>query len=100
MGEISLVVTEAVLAEVGRGHDFQKQIALRKSSNDISAHLANINRDNMMTIILGNSIRLIVGDIGAIWRAHNNDHLEDFDDIYNLLSRRPDEEFRSICHIE
>ena len=101
MGEITLVVTKDVLVEVFvKYNHYEKQIALRKASDDIIPLLVGINRDNRKTIILGNSIRLILGNNHAIWREHNDKHLEDFDDIFHLLSRRPDIEFRCLCQIE
>lgn len=100
MGETSLVITRRVLEQVEIGGDNQKQIALPNSSQDIRNQLKSINFENKKTIRLGNSIPLIVGDTGAIWRTHNEDRFADFDEIFNLLSRRPDEEFRIMCHIE
>ncbi len=101
MGEVSIVVTKNVLVEVFvRGHQSQKQIALRGMSADIKAHISNCTKENTKKLILGDSIPLIVSDNHAIWRKANKDSPEDFDDIFNLLSRRPDIPVKFICRIE
>jgi len=99
MGEVSLLVTSPVLSHTG-GDPKERQIAVRLSSPDLSAELSEITGTNRRKLLLGGCISLIIGDRGAIWRAHNTDRLEDFDAFFGLLSRRPDREMRFVCDLE
>lgn len=100
MAEISLVVTKRVIDHISGGNENQSQIAIRIPSEDIKPILSQLTANNRMTIILGGYVRLIVGDIGAIWLAHNSSHADDFMSLFTLLSRRPGKEMRFLCELE
>ena len=95
MGELGLVVTRRVLEHVARGAGDQKQIAVRGASAELAGRLRQVNARQRNTLRLGGCIELVVGDPGAIWRAHQAGEMAaDFDSLFELLSRRPDVEMR------
>lgn len=96
---ISLSVTQKVLSHVARDNSGEKQIAIRGVSPELRDRLKLANAKNHVTIVLGNAVLLIVGDTGAIWRAHNNTYAEDFDLLFELLSRRPDANMEFLCRV-
>ena len=98
MSEVSLLVTSPVLAYTG-DDPREKQIAVRLASKDIADMLASITAGARRELVLGGCIILAIGDRGAVWRAHNTDRLEDFDAIFELLSRRRDCEMRFLCEL-
>jgi len=96
---ISLSVTQKVLSHVARGNSGEKQIAIRGMSPELRDRLNLANAKNHVTIELGSAVRLTVGDTGAIWRAHNSPYAEDFDLLFQLLSRRPDVNMGFLCKV-
>lgn len=98
MSEVSLVVTGPVLAHTGADPK-ERQIAVRLASPDIAQALAAITANARREILLGGCISLVIGDPGAIWRAHNTNRLDDFDSLFELLSRRPDRDMRFLCEL-
>ena len=100
MPEITLVVTQPVVNYVLQGHPGEKQIAIRSPTPDIAPMIGQLTRNNRMTLRLGGCIDLILGDTGAIHRAHNGgQHVQDFEALYDLLERRLDYEMRFLCEI-
>lgn len=95
MAQISLVVTRAV----ERSEVDQRQIAYRSPSTDIAPSLQAANRKTRVTIRLGGFLDLVVGDTGAIWRAHNSHQNQAFDKLFDLLRSRPDVEMRFLCDV-
>ena len=100
MGYINLVVTQAELDHYQSGHELEAQIALRSPSPDIAELIRGLTAKNQINFILGGCIILVAGDPGAIWRAHNEEYIKDFDSLFFLLARRPDEEMTFLCDIE
>jgi len=100
VAQISLVVTQAVLDHISGGNESQRQIALRSASAEIKSIVSQLNARNRKTIVLGGYVRLVVGDTGAIWLAHNSHYVDDFISLFTILSRRPGEEMRFLCEIE
>lgn len=100
MAEISLVVTQAVLDHVSGGNESQSQIALRSPSQEIKSIVSQLNAQNRKTLVLGGRIKLVVGDTGAIWLAHNLEYRNDFMSLFSMLARRPGQEMRFLCEIE
>lgn len=98
MSGVSLLVTSPVLAHTGEDPR-EKQIAVRLASKDIADALAAITAGARRELVLGGCITLNIGDPGAIWRAHNVDGLDDFDALFDLLARRPDQEMRFLCDL-
>ena len=97
MGEVGLVVTRRVLEHVGRGAGDQKQIAVRGASAEIAGRLREVTARQRITLRLGGCVELVVGDPGAIWRAHQAGEMAaDFDSLFELLSRRPDVEMQLV----
>lgn len=82
MAEISLVVTQAVLDHILGGNESQRQIAIRSPSPEIKSIVSKLGARNRKTIVLGGSIRLIIGDSGAIWLAHNSVYIDDFISLF------------------
>lgn len=99
MSEVSLLVTVAALDYLAEGRQSERQIAVQSCSPDLRDDLTRINGKNRRELIIGGCIALVMGDTGAIWRAHNKDRLEDFDALFGLLARRPDKEMRIICEL-
>ena len=94
-----LVVTRAELDHYNAGHAAEAQIALRSPSSDIAPAIKDLTSKNRANLILGGCVSLVAGDPGAIWRAHNEQNIEDFDALFNLLARRPDKEMRFLCDL-
>ena len=99
MPEISLLVTRPEMAYVEQGRQNEWQIAMRHASPDIAADLMLLTKTNRREVILGGCIGLIAADPGAIWRAHNENRTDDFDALFGLLARRPDEAMRFLCRL-
>lgn len=100
MGQITLVVTRAELDHYNAGHAAEAQIAIRSPSPDIAPAIKNLTSMNRANLILGGCVELVAGDPGAIWRAHNEDNVQDFDALFNLLARRSDREMRFLCDLD
>jgi len=100
VGQITLVVTRAELNHYNSGHESEAQIALRSPTTDIALVIRNLTTKNRVNLILGGCITLVAGDPGAVWRAHNEQNIEDFDSIFFLLARRPDEEMTFLCELD
>jgi len=99
MAEISLAVTKGVLEYTKTGREKERQIAYTSASADIAPRLAEVTTQKRVTIRIGDRITLVVGDRGAIWRAHNDDHATDFDALFTLLARYPSLPMRFLCDI-
>ena len=99
MGQITLVVTSAELNYYNAGHAAEAQIALRSPSADIAPAIRDLTSKNRANLILGGCVTLVAADPGAIWRAHNEENVEDFDTLFDLLARRPDREMRFLCDL-
>ncbi len=100
MPEISLVVTQAVIAHVSKGNESQRQIAIRNPSAEIAPAIHQLSAQNRKALVLGGALKLIIGDSGAIWLAHNANYESDFVSLYDLLARKPGREMRFLCAIE
>jgi hypothetical protein len=102
MSQVFLVVTEKVIKQVSVTSASQKQIAVCDASADIRMALADVSKDNRKKVVLGGCVELTVGDTGAIWRSHNTDTAseEDFDSLFDLLSRRPNVTMKFFCAIQ
>ena len=100
MAKINLVVTQAELDHFHSGHELEAQIALRNPSPEIIKTLRGLTAKNRVKLVLGGCIILVAGDPGAIWRAHNEEFMKDFDSLFYLLARRPDQELTMYCEIE
>jgi hypothetical protein len=99
MPEISLVVTQRVFDRTVPDHRDEAQLAIRSASEDIAPSIRQLNAKNRANLRLGGFITLVVGDTAAIWRSHNKHQVEDFDALFNLLARRPDQEMRFLCDL-
>lgn len=99
MSEISLRVTKAELDHLTEAGRDQRQIALTSPSSDIADEVASITGKNRRVLVIGGCIEFVLADRSALWRAHNTARSKDFDDLFNLLARRPDQEMRFLCQI-
>jgi hypothetical protein len=99
VGQITLVVTSPELDYYNAGHTAEAQIALRSPTPDLAPAIAAVSSKNRANLILGGCLSLVAGDPGAIWRAHNERNVEDFDSMFELLARRPDCEMRVFCEL-
>lgn len=99
MPEISLAVTKRALEYATKERERERQIAYTLATPDISPRLAEVGTKHRLKLRFGGIITLIVADRGAIWRAHNEEHLEDFDSLYALLSQYPSKPMRFLCEI-
>lgn len=91
MSHITLCVTPGVLAQVNSGKAFQRQLAIRGASAQLSALIATANATNRVPVEVNGQFTLSIGDNSAIWGAHQapGQQAADFDDLFSLLSRRP-----------
>ena len=92
MPHIKLKVTQKVLEQVERVGTSQMQIAIKGGSEDIEKAVLGANRDNKIVIPVSGTFLLVVGDSGAIWLSHQvtKTQTNDFQNLYQLLARRPD----------
>lgn len=92
MPSITLAVAQGVITQVKKTDPSQKQIAIRRHSPDL--HIGSASLQNMLLVKIGGVIELMVGDNGAIWAVHqlSGVQADDFNDLYSLLERRPDDE--------
>ena len=99
MAEISLAVTKPVLEYATGAREKERQIAYSSPSADVAAQLGSVTARDPVSIRLGGRITLVVADRGAIWRAHNAQHAEDFDALFTILARYPSQPMRFLCDI-
>lgn len=99
MAEISLAVTKRVLEYTKTAGEKERQIAYTSASADIAPRLAEVTTQKHVKLRLGGRITLVVGDRGAIWRAHNDTYATDFDALFNFLARHPSLPMRFLCEI-
>lgn len=99
MSEISLAVTKAVLEYTKSPREAERQLAYSSASADIAARLGAVTKKHHVKLVLGGRITLIVGDRGAIWRAHNEQYVTDFDALFSLLARYPSRPMRFLCEL-
>ena len=98
--QIRLRVTSGVLRELQKGQTSQKQIAISDAAPSLKAVLEAARKDHAVDIMVGGSIRLIVGDTTAIWHKHNQGETEeDFLSLFEILQRRPDQWADFICSL-
>ena len=99
MAEISLAVTEKVLRYATGPREKERQIAYSLPSADIAPRLAAVTRSDRVLLRGGGLITLSVADQGAIWRAHNDQYVDDFDALFTLLARHPSRRMRFLCEL-
>ncbi|WP_419655538.1 hypothetical protein Dvar_46230 [Desulfosarcina variabilis str. Montpellier] len=99
METVFLKVTSNVLSYVGEA-DTQKQISIKASSSLLTEKIILANKTNKLLIRIANSIDLVLGDTGAIWRSHNQKYEKEFDTLFHFLRNYPDQEFEFICSIK
>jgi hypothetical protein len=88
---ISLAVTQPVVdyvQQIGKGG---RQIAVQSASPALQAKINVTNRNECLLLLIGGEFELRNGDPGAIWPKHQAQgcQSDNFDDMYDLLSRRP-----------
>jgi hypothetical protein len=96
MNHITLAVTEAVIHQVQKAGENQRQIAIQGASPELLARIQNARAEAPTAVCILNAFELVVGDTSAIWRSHQQTQIqaEDFSSIYELLERRPN---HSVC---
>ncbi len=99
MAEISLAVTKRVLEYTKAPREKERQIAYTAASADIVGPLAEVTTKHHVKLRLGGQITLVVGDRGAIWRAHNDKYADDFDALFTFLAHYPSQPMRFLCEI-
>lgn len=99
MAEISLAVTKAVLDYTKAPREKERQIAYTAASADIAARLGEVTKQRHVKIRLGGRVTLMVGDRGAVWRAHNEQYAKDFDALFAFLAQYPSQPVRFLCEI-
>jgi DNA-binding PucR family transcriptional regulator len=92
MPYITLSVTTRVIQQVNSGNQFQRQLAIQGASPELRTLIDDATGKNRVAISVCGIFKLLIGDTGAIWAAHQDDGIQadDFSDLYSLLSRRPD----------
>jgi hypothetical protein len=99
MAEISIAVTRGVLNYATGAREKERQIAYSSASPDIASRLAAVTTKDRALLRLGGLITLSVADRGAIWRAHNEQYLDDFDALFSFLARYPSRPMRFLCEL-
>ena len=99
MAEISLAVTRAVLDYTKGSSKKEHQIAYSAASADIATRLGEVTKQKHVKVRLAGRITLVVGDRGAIWRAHNERYATDFDTLFAFLAQYPSQPMRFLCEI-
>jgi hypothetical protein len=99
MPEISLSVTKGVLNYATGPREKERQIAYSMASADIAPRLAAVTTKERILLRLGGLITLSVADRGAIWRAHNEQYVDDFDALFAFLARYPSRPMRFLCEL-
>lgn len=99
MPEISLAVTKGVLDYTKASREKERQIAYTAASADIAARLGEVTKHKHVKVRLAGRITLVVGDRGAIWRAHNEQYTKDFDALFTFLAQYPSQPMRFLCEI-
>jgi hypothetical protein len=61
--------------------------------------IGGLGRGVRAKVVLGGFLTVVAGDTGAIWEAHNSGHAEDFEALYTLLARKPDQEMEFSCEV-
>lgn len=90
MNTISITVTQKVIDHLKlQPSRNQRQIAIQSASSDISTALASATKDHQIALLVGNRIKLSVGDTAAIWRSHNATTEAEYDILFDLLALRP-----------
>lgn len=92
-------MTTAVLDYTRGPREKERQIAYTAASADISARLGEVTKQKHVKIRLAGRITLVVGDRGAIWRAHNEQYAKDFDALFTFLAHYPSKSMRFLCEI-
>jgi hypothetical protein len=99
VAEISLAVTKAVLAYATGAREKERQIAYTQATADIAPRLAEVGARHRLTLRLGDCLTLVVAGRGAMWRAHNDQQLGDFDAPFEFLAKYPSQLVRFVCEI-
>jgi CobQ-like glutamine amidotransferase family enzyme len=91
MPHITLAVTDRVIQQVGGGHGYQRQLAVRGASPDLRALIATASAHNRVHVAICGVFELSIGDTGAIWGSHQaaGHQADDFAGLYALLETRP-----------
>jgi hypothetical protein len=103
MSEVAVLVMQKGLDYTSRAHRNEAKISLRAPSPDLAPQLSTLNVGHHWTLRLYLTetwfVDLVVGDFGAIHRAHqrNPHQVRDFDALYNLLARKPNLGARLRC---
>ena len=98
MESIKLKVTSKVIDQSLKAKN-QEQIAITSPTGSLASAIAEANKKNRIRLILGDAISLQLGDTGAIWRAHNPANEEDFDALFQFLSKFPNTEIEFVCSV-
>lgn len=99
MAEISLAVTTKVIAYAAGAREDARLIAYSKATPDIASRLGEANKNHRMTLRIGGLLTLVVADSGGIWRAHNDEHVQDFEALFDFLAKYPSRQMRFLCEI-
>jgi len=92
-------VTKAVLDHTKARREKERQIAYKDASAEISTRLGEVTKQKHVKLRLAGRINLVVGDRGAIWRAHNEQFAKDFDALFTFLAQDPSQFLRFLCEI-
>lgn len=96
METVILKVTSRVITQSTKASN-QEQIAITNMSGNLSEIIGNATKLNKITIKIAGVLTLEVGDTNAIWKAHNINYEQEFESLFEFLSKYPDREFEFIC---
>ena len=90
---LTLKVTQKVVRQVHAEGTSQRRIAIHDASPELLAAFRKASKRNPVSVAVNGVFQLSVGDHRAIWEQHQapGRQAEDFINLYDLLSRRPEE---------
>ncbi len=89
---VSLKVTPKVVKQAKKQGPSARQIAIHDCSPELRSRIDSANGANRLPVRISGEFELAVGDNYAIWATHQAEpgQLLDFENIYEVLARRPD----------
>lgn len=84
METVKLKVTSRVINQTQNAQN-QEQIAITEPSGPLASVIAAANSENRINVIFASALSLVLGDTGAIWRAHNRGNEDAFDGLFEFV---------------
>jgi hypothetical protein len=99
MSMIMIAVTSGVLRQEKVDRLQARQLAIRGGSKVVMRTVRKASKMHMVSILLADRVKLLIGDNGAIWRSHNPQAQREFDLLFDLLALKPDASMQFGCEL-